>query len=110
MLKYKVNDLLIDIGKLEMKFLDHDRVFNKVVAMENEHDKLKNYYSSLYTKFSMGNDKFEEIISRQKFDYSRRGLRFDSSFNYSSSKPFVHSTCDKNLKNGHFINAYVEMS
>ena len=64
----------------------------RLYVLENENEKLRNAFSSLYQKFSMRNENFERKLSRQIFDFSRKGLGYNSLSSNTSSffSPYPH--------------------
>lgn len=107
-LKKKNKVLELENETLKSKNInDHSSCILKQNELENELERLKKEFSYVVGKFTSGNEKFEKLLSLQKYSLSKSGLGCDPFERQSSliSKDNVKSTfssiCSRCLKFGH---------
>ena len=114
-LKKELDECYESSSKIDMETL-HENCLLKERKLTSEIDRLKKEFSYVVGKFTSGKEKFEELLSLQRFSISKNGLGCDPYERNSSlitkftkesgASSNMHNlpTCDKCLKVGH--NAY----
>ena len=70
--------LEVEFEKLSSSIVnDHTNCVLKQKELENELDRIKKGFSYVVEKFSNGNDKFENLLSLQRYSLSKHGLGCD---------------------------------
>ena len=112
-LKKKNKVLVSENENLKSNGIDnHSSCVLKQKELEDELDRIKKEFSYVVGKFTSGNEKFEKLLSLQKYSLSKSGLGCDPFERKSSliskdniKNNFSSSTCSKCLKFGHNENA-----